>query len=204
MLEAAPLLSETIRNTEIMLYYKIIDERTVISQCRTLHTAEGWISNPTEEQIFADGWQVYVPPPFVPQPQDEPDYYEVMEAVKKILSSETEEMSDEDALAIAALYPTWHSKIGQQVAVGTRLWDDGKLWKVIQPHTVQEDWRPADAVSLFVEVSIEEWPPIPEVIPSTAPWMAGQKGTWKGLHYICNMDNCVWNPDQYPQAWNLA
>lgn len=187
-----------------MLYYKIIDDQEVISQCKSLKIDGRWVSNPTQEQIFADGWQVYTPPPFVPQPQDEPDYEQVVEAVKKMFSTDTEEMSDEDALDVAALYPTWHSQIGKQVSAGTRLWDDGKLWKVIQPHTIQEDWRPADTPALFVEVSIEEWPEIPEVIPSTAPWMAGQKGTWKGQHYICNMDNCVWNPDQYPQAWDLA
>lgn len=187
-----------------MLYYKIIDDQEVISQCRSLKIEGRWVSNPTEEQIFADGWQVYTPPPFVPQPQDEPDYEQVVEAVKKMFSTDTDTLSDEEALDVAALYPTWRSKIGEAVAVGTRLWDDGKLWKVIQPHTVQENWRPADAVSLFVEVSIEEWPEIPEVIPSTAPWMAGQKGTWKGQRYICNMDNCVWNPDQYPQAWDIA
>lgn len=187
-----------------MMYYKIIDGQEVFNNGTSLKINGRWTSNPTPEMYEAEGWMPYTPPPFVPQPQDEPDYYDVMEAVKKILSSETEEMSDEDALAVAALYPTWRSKIGQQVAVGERLWDDGKLWKAIQPHTVQEDWRPADTPALFVEVSIEEWPEIPEVIPSTAPWMAGQKGTWKGQHYICNMDNCVWNPDQYPQAWNLA
>lgn len=187
-----------------MLYYKIIDGEEVISVCDALLINGRWVSNPSEEMILADGWLPYTPPPVIPEPQEEPDYYEVIEAVKKMLSTNAEELTDEDALDVAALYPTWHSKIGQQVALGTRLWDDGKLWKVIQPHTVQEDWRPADAVSLFVEVSIEEWPEIPEAIPSTAPWMKGQKGTWKGQHYICNMDNCVWNPDQYPQAWDIA
>lgn len=55
--------------------------------------------------------------------------------------------------------------------------------------------------ALWKEVSIDEWPEIPENIPSTAPWMKGDKGTWKGEHYICDMDNCVWNPDVLPSAW---
>ena len=187
-----------------MLYYKIISGQEVISTCRTIHTDAGWICNPTEEQILADGWLPYTPPPVVPVPQEEPDYEQVVDAVKKMFSSETEELTDEEALEVAALYPTWHSKIGMQVSVGERLWEDGKLWKVIQPHIVQEDWRPGDAVSLFVEVSIEEWPEIPESIPAEAPWMEGQKGTWQGLHYICLIDNCVWNPTQYPAAWELV
>lgn len=187
-----------------MMYYKIIDGQEVFNNGTSLKINGRWTSNPAPETYEAEGWMPYTPPPFVPQPQDEPDYEQVVEAVKKMFSTDTEELSDEEALDVAALYPTWHSKIGQQVTAGERLWDDGKLWKVIQPHTVQDDWRPDVAVSLYVEVSIEEWPEIPEAIPSTAPWMAGQKGTWKGQHYICNMDNCVWNPDQYPQAWDIA
>lgn len=92
------------------------------------------------------------------QTETDPDMGEVMEAVKRMLANSTESLSDEDALNVAALFPTWASKMGQAVNTGERYWYDGKLWKVIQMHTVQEDWTPDTAVSLFVEVSIEEWP----------------------------------------------
>ena len=37
-----------------MMYYKMIGDRQVFSDCRTIQTDEGvWISNPTEEQIAA-------------------------------------------------------------------------------------------------------------------------------------------------------
>lgn len=184
-----------------MMYYKIINDRQVLSTCKSIRTANGVISKPTAEQIAAEGWLPYTPP-YVPEVT--PALSEVMEAVKKILSTETSELSDEDALNVAALYPTWSSLLGESVTAGTRVWDDGKLWKVIQPHTFQANWRPADTPALFVEVSIEEWPKIPENIPSTAPWMAGDKGTWQGQHYICKQNNCTWNPDQYPAAWELV
>ena len=177
-----------------MLYYKIIDDHEVISQCKTLKIDGRWVSNPTEEMILADGWLPYTPPPFVPQPQDEPDYEQVVEAVKKMFSTDTDELTDEEALDVAALYPTWRSKIGEQVAAGTRLWDDGKLWKVIQPHTVQEDWRPADAVSLFVEVSIEEWPDWRQPQGAHDAYNAGDKCTHADKHWISNVDGNIWEP----------
>lgn len=180
-----------------MLYYKIIDDQEVISQCKSLKIEGRWVSNPTQEQIFADGWQVYTPPPFVPQPQDEPDYEQVVEAVKKMFSTDTEEMSDEDALDVAALYPTWHSQIGKQVTTGERLWDDGKLWKVIQPHTVQEDWRPADAVSLFVEVSIEEWPEWKQPTGATDAYRLGAQVMHNDLHWISEIDYNTYEPGVY-------
>lgn len=185
-----------------MIYTKEVNGRQVFSDCRTIHTSEGaWISNPSAEQIAADGWVEYVPPVI---PVSEPDVNAVVDAVKRMLSASTDSLSDEDALAVAAAFPTWESAVdeGKEVVTGKRLWYDGRLWKVLQPHTPQANWTPYTATSLYVEVSIEEWPEIPENIPSTKPWMNGDKGTWKGEHYICNTDNCVWNPDQYPAAWD--
>lgn len=185
------------------MYYKIINDRQVFSTCKSIELNGTWISNPSEKQIEQAGWQVYVPPIVPPQPELEPDYEQVIQAVKKFLSTETEELSDEDALDVAALFPTWASKIDTEVKAGERLWYDGKLYKVIQTHTASNLWTPDHTPALYTEVSIEEWPEIPEVIPSEAPWMKGDRGTWKGIHYICKLDNCVWNPDVYPAAWEV-
>ena len=188
-----------------MIYTKTIGGRQVFSNCRAIQANDGtWISNPTAEQIAAAGWVEYVPPVVPPQPALQPSYDEMLSAVKTMLSSSIEDLTDEEALEIAALYPTWISKMGEEVAVGERLWYNEKLWKVIQPHIVQESWTPDTAVSLYVEVSIEEWPEIPEVITAENAFMAGDKGTWKGQRYICKMDNCVWNPDALPSAWEFA
>lgn len=187
------------------MYYKIINGREVFSDCKVLEVApRQWVSNPPEELIFQCGWQVFVPPVIPPQPQTEPYETDIVEAVKKMLAQSVEELTDKEALEVAALFATWASKIGQAVTTGERLWYDTKLYKVIQPHTVQQEWTPDTAVSLYVEVSIEEWPEIPEVITAENAFMTGDRGTWKGQHYICQMDNCVWNPDQYPAAWQLV
>ena len=140
-----------------MMYYKMIGDRQVFSDCKTIQTNEGvWISNPTEEQIAAAGWLPYVPPVIPPHPQTDPDMGEVMEAVKRMLANSTESLSDEDALNVAALFPTWVSKMGQAVNVGERYWYDSKLWKVIQQHTVQEDWTPDTAYNTGDKVSHNE------------------------------------------------
>lgn len=189
-----------------MIYTKTdASGRQIFSDCRVIQTEDGtWISNPSDEQIAAAGWVEYVPPVIPPAPQDEPSLDAMISAVKRMLSSSVEDLTDEQALEVASLYPTWHSMIGKEVTTGQRLWDDEKLWKVLQAHTVQENWRPEDSPSLYVEVTIEEWPEIPEYITAESAWMAGQKGTWKGQHYICQLDNCVWNPDQLPSAWSLV
>lgn len=189
-----------------MTYYKVVNDRQIFSQCKSIYDEQSdiWISNPTDEQIAAAGWLPYTPPIVSPQPQMEPDYDQIVEAVKKVLSTTTEELSDEDALDVAALYPTWSSKIGEMVSAGERLWYDGKLYKVLQPHTVQEDWTPDTSTSLFVEISIEEWPDYVQPAGAQDAYNTGDRMTFNEHHYICKMDNCVWSPADYPAAWELV
>lgn len=34
-------------------------------------------------------------------------------------------------------------------------------------------------------------------------YQRGDKVIYKNKHYECNMNNCVWAPDVYPDAWIL-
>ncbi len=125
-------------------------------------------------------------------------------AYRRKIERAAEAQTDEDALKSIELFTQWAACIGTPVEAKKRVQDDGELYECVQAHTPQSDWHPADTPALWKKVSIEEWPEIPENIPSTAPWMTGDKGTWKGQHYICQMDNCVWNPDVAPQFWDLV
>lgn len=63
------------------------------------------------------------------------------------------ELDDKTATQYGELYPEWSSRIGKEVTVDTRLWYNGNLWKVTNAHTVQADWTPDTASSLFVKVA---------------------------------------------------
>lgn len=123
-------------------------------------------------------------------------------AWRKKIETAASTQTDEVALESIDLYPPW--KEGSSVGVGERYRYWGQLYKVVQAHTTQADWTPDKTPALFAKVSVEEWPEIPVNIPAENPFMKGDKGTWKGQHYICAIDNCVWNPDQYPAGWELA
>lgn len=109
---------------------------------------------PTEEQLLAWGFVEYVEPE--PEPVDttkyEPYTDEVVVKLVALMQEQVTNQSDEDALNNIELFPTWISKMGESVSIGERLYFDGKLWKVVQTHTVQEDWKPDVATSLFVQV----------------------------------------------------
>lgn len=167
----------------------------VFSDCKVINLDGHDISNPSSSQIELAGWSIYVPPIVPPQPKTDPDFAQVMDAVKRMFSTETSELSDEDALDVAALFPTLVSKIGQSVSAGERLWWDGRLWKAIQniPELLA-NWTPDTAVSLFVEVSIEEIPEWRQPVGSADAYMMGDKVKHNGIVWESKVDNNVWEP----------
>lgn len=137
-------------------YYKIIEGKTVFFT-NPLVVGDMQIINPSEEILLAAGWLEYIPPE--PEPIDntkyEPYTDEVVAKIKQLMQEQVAQQSDEEALENIELFPTWQSKIGVQVNQGDRLYFDDKLFKVLQTHTPQEDWRPDTTASLYVQVVLE-------------------------------------------------
>ena len=108
-----------------------------------------------------------------------------------------EAVTDEQALAVPVLYPTWRS--GVNYAAGIRVLYNGTLYKVLTAHTSQDDWTPDAAPSLFAKVLIPdetvifEW----EQPDSTNTYSAGDKVTHNGKTWISDIDNNVWEPGVY-------
>ena len=108
-----------------------------------------------------------------------------------------EKATDEQALAVLALYPVWRS--GVYYAVGIRVLYNGTLYKVLTAHTSQADWTPDAAPSLFAKVLIpdetviSEW----EQPDSTNPYRAGDNVTHNGKTWVSDIDNNVWEPGVY-------
>lgn len=82
---------------------------------------------------------------------------EALMAIKnsKILA-EIQEFEDEDALQNQSAYPLWEA--GVYVALDEKRQDldvnnELKLFKCVQAHTTQSDWRPKDTPALWVEVA---------------------------------------------------
>ena len=180
-----------------MIYTKEVNSRQVFSSCKTIELNGRWVSNPTEEQIAEAGWSLYAPPVQPELPMTEPTQEDILDAVKVMLAKDTETLSDEEALGVAALYPTWTSKIGQDLAVGERLWYGGSLYKVIQAHTAQSDWTPSEAVSLFTKVSIAECPEWVQPTGTSDAYNTGDKVTYDGKHWVSTVDANVWQPGVY-------
>ena len=91
-------------------------------------------------------------------PVDDPTETEIVTqqlALSRMMIN-TMSLTDEQALEVKDLYPAWEDclKKGKELPVDFKLTDDGKLYKVLQKHTPQSDWKPANTSSLYGLVSI--------------------------------------------------
>ena len=108
-----------------------------------------------------------------------------------------EKATDEQALAVLALYPSWRS--GIDYTEGQRVLYNTVLYKVLQSHTSQEAWTPDVAPSLFAKVLIPDETVIPEwkQPDSTNSYSAGDKVTHNGKTWLSDIDGNVWEPGVY-------
>lgn len=84
---------------------------------------------------------------------------------------------DKTALTGRELYPTWVD--GISVEVGDRYQYKDKLYKVIQSHTTQADWKPDATPALWIVIDVEHVGTLEDPIPASS----GMEYT-KGLYYI--------------------
>lgn len=182
-----------------MQYTKEIDGKTVFFR-EPLIVDGMQIYNPSEELILAAGWMPYTPPP---TPESDSTKYEpytedVVEKIKNLLRDKVTEQTDEEALENIELFPTWQSRIGMQVIQGERLYYDDKLYKVLQTHTPQDDWRPDTTASLYVQVIAEtDAGTIDNPIPyeMNMELVNGKYYTESGVKYLCirELAQSVWH-----------
>lgn len=101
----------------------------------------------------------------------------------------------------ANLFMEWNT--GVNYTAGTLLQFNGLLYRVLQEHTSQADWTPDATPSLYKvlcvnENGILEWS---RPISSVDAYMTGDECMFNGVHKRSTIDNNVWSPDEYPDAW---
>ena len=119
--------------------------------------------------------------------------------LRQLLEQLAVTLADETALTGVELFPMW--TIGRAYATGDRVQYDGILYKCIQAHTTQADWTPDITPALWVAVSIEEYPEWVQPTGAHDAYNIGDKVTYKGNHYVCDINGNVYAPDV--SGWTL-
>ena len=116
--------------------------------------------------------------------------------LREIIEKATACLADEDALSVVELFPSW--EVGKDYAQGARLLRNGKLYKVNQAHTSQEDWTPENTPALFSEVAMpNEIPEWKQPQGAHDAYHIGDKVTHNGKTWVCTSDANVYEPGVY-------
>ena len=122
-----------------------------------------------------------------------------LQATRKLIR--VDELSEEELLDMIDLYEGY--KEAEPYDEGDIFKHKGKLYKVIQEHTSQEDWIPSELPALYLNLMPDNV--IPEWVQPTGShdaYSVGDMVIFVGKVYESLIDNNTWSPTDYPQGWN--
>ena len=117
--------------------------------------------------------------------------------LRPVIEAAATSLPDGEAAKAVELFPAWAYPVSY--IVGNRVSDGSKLYKCLQAHTSQADWKPEDSPSLWVGISdpAEEWPEWSQPVGSTDAYSKGAKVSYNSKHWTSNVDANVWEPGVY-------
>ena len=114
-------------------------------------------------------------------------------------------VTDEFALQTIDMFPRWEDNIGKtitndDIAKGlNRYQHNGELYKVVQPTVFQTQYEPGaeGTSSIFVKISLEEWPEWIQPTGAHDAYAKGAKVTHNSKKWTSDVDANTWEPGIY-------
>ena len=124
-----------------------------------------------------------------------------LQATRKLIR--VDELTEEELTEMIYLYPQY--EVDKVYLVGEVFKYEGKLYKVIQAHTSQDDWLPSELPVLYLNLMPENV--IPEWLQPTGAHDAynmGDKVVFEGKVYESLIATNTYSPTAYPAGWKLV
>ena len=119
-------------------------------------------------------------------------------------------LEDEKAMEVAYMYDPWEIgksyNVGDFLTYGVNGVDDPQLYKVVQAHTSQADWRPDITPALYVAIGLNEngYPVWSQPTGAHDAYNKGDIVDYRGFLYESLIDGNVYAPDAYPAGWKAV
>ena len=116
-------------------------------------------------------------------------------------------LEDEKAMEVAYMYDPWEIgksyNVGDFLTYGVNGVDDPQLYKVVQAHTSQADWRPDITPALYVAIGLNEngYPVWSQPTGAHDAYNNGDVVNYNGTLYRSLIDGNVYSPEAYPGGW---
>lgn len=116
-------------------------------------------------------------------------------------------LTDTQAMEVADLYPEWQANtkyiVDTILKYGKNTDNETQLYKVIQEHVSQDDWRPDVTVSLYKAIGFDtdNTPIWTQPLGAHDAYQKGDVVSHNGNKWQSDIDNNVWEPSVY--GWTM-
>ena len=129
------------------------------------------------------------------------------EQLRKALQMFAQTLTDEQAMEISTVYPAY--EVGRAYSVDEMLTyvtndvGDPQLYRVVQAHTSQEDWKPDATPALYTPIGLnpQGYPKWSRPTGAHDAYNTGDIVDYNGTLYKSLIDGNVWSPEEYPAGW---
>ena len=126
---------------------------------------------------------------------------------RKALQMYAQTLTDEQAMEISMVYPAY--EVGRAYTAdelfiyGINDVGDPQLYRVVQSHTSQEDWKPDTTPSLYTPIGLNEegYPKWSRPTGAHDAYNIGDIVDYNGTLYKSLIDGNVYSPEEYPAGW---
>ena len=129
------------------------------------------------------------------------------EQLRKALQMYAQTLTDEQAMEITTVYPAYEEgrayTTDEMFTYGINDVGDPQLYRVVQAHTSQEDWKPDSTPALYTAIGLnpQGYTTWSRPTGSHDAYNTGDIVDYNGTLYKSLIDGNVWSPEEYPAGW---
>ena len=137
------------------------------------------------------------------------DKLQAAEQLRRAMQMFAQTLTEDEALEIATVYPAYEVgkayKADEFLTYGVNSVGDPQLYKVVQAHTSQEDWKPDATPALYTPIGLTEegYPIWSKPTGAHDAYNIGDIVDYNGALYKSLIDGNVYSPEEYPAGWEV-
>lgn len=131
------------------------------------------------------------------------------EQTRKALQLFCQTLDDDKALEVATVFPAYEVgrayAVGNMFSYGENSTGDPQLYKVVQAHTSQADWKPDATPALYTAIGLTPvgYPIWSKPTGAHDAYSKGDIVSYNEKLYKSLIDGNTWSPEEYPAGWEF-
>lgn len=137
------------------------------------------------------------------------DRVKCAEQMRRAIQMFAQSLTDDEAMEIATIYPNYvigkEYKTNELFTYGENSVGDPQLYRVVQEHKSQADWKPDVTASLYSPIGLTKqgYPIWSQPTGAHDAYNKGDIVDYKGILYISLIDGNVYSPEAYSSGWQV-